>query len=87
MRPRLVPELPVFGCATDEGGETLVSGVADAVAYDADGAVEAVVDWKSDVEADAPKLSKYRAQIDAYGDVLGARKRFIVLMSLGRVLA
>lgn len=87
LRPRLVPELPVFGCATDESGETLVSGVADAVAYDADGAVEAVVDWKSDVDADAPKLAKYRAQIESYGDVLGARKRLIVLMSHGRVVA
>jgi hypothetical protein len=43
--------------------------------------VEAVVDWKSDVEIDALRLAKYRAQIDAYGGLLAARKRLVVLMT------
>jgi hypothetical protein len=87
LRPRLVPEHPVFGYATGDGVETLLSGIADAVACDADGAVETVVDWKSDVEIDAAKLAKYRAQIDAYSDVLGAPRRLIVLMTPGRIIA
>ena len=86
LRPRLVPEHPVFGSQTENGVETLVRAPRTR-AYDADGAVDAVVDWKSDVEVDATKLAKYRAQINAYGDVLGARKRLIVLMSHGRVFA
>ena len=87
LGPHLVPEHTVLGSQTENGVETLVSGVADAIAYDAGGAVQGVVDWKSDVEIDVQKLAKYRAQIDAYGDVLGARKRLVVLMSHGRVFA
>ena len=39
LRPRLMPELTVFGSTSDGTTETLVSGIADAVATD--GAAEA----------------------------------------------
>jgi hypothetical protein len=49
LRSRLLPEHSVFGHRTTADGEVPVSGVADAVAPDGQGGIEAVIDWKSDV--------------------------------------
>jgi ATP-dependent exoDNAse (exonuclease V) beta subunit len=50
LRERLVPEHTIFGHATSPVGEILISGIADAVAPDSEGGIEAIVDWKSDVD-------------------------------------
>jgi hypothetical protein len=47
-------------------GKIIVSGVADAIAYDANGRIEIIVDWKSDIEIDHNRLKAYRGQLDAY---------------------
>ncbi|MEY9431888.1 hypothetical protein ABH975_007203 [Bradyrhizobium ottawaense] len=65
-RPRLAPELPLFGSQTHEGGKVLLSGQVDAIAFDEAGAIDAVVDWKSDVAPDAPSIGHYRQQIADY---------------------
>jgi exodeoxyribonuclease-5 len=62
LRPRLTPEHTVFGSERSGSAETLVSGLADAVAHDANDRIDAVIDWKSDVEIDADRLAAYRAQ-------------------------
>ncbi|AND87286.1 bll1660 [Bradyrhizobium diazoefficiens USDA 110] len=65
-RPRLAPELPLFGSQTHEGGKVLLSGQVDVIAFDEAGAIDAVVDWKSDVAPDAPSIGHYRQQIADY---------------------
>jgi hypothetical protein len=45
--------------------EVIVSGIADAVAYDAEGRIEVIIDWKSDVEIDAERVNSYHGQLDA----------------------
>ena len=56
LRPRLVPEHTVYGSQVDGDSEIIVSGIADAVAYDDEGRIETIVDWKSDVEIDAERV-------------------------------
>jgi hypothetical protein len=40
--------------------------IADAVAWDADGKIEAVVDWKSDVEVLPDRIAQYLEQLRTY---------------------
>ncbi len=65
IRPRLVPEHAIYGSYTDDGTETVVSGVADAVAYDVNGHIDTNVDWKSEVDVTPDRLKSYRGQLKA----------------------
>jgi hypothetical protein len=87
LRPRLVPELTVFGRVCDATSETLVSGIADAIARDVSNRMEAIIDWKSDVEMDADKLAAYRAQLGHYRKQTGAERALLVLMTEGKILS
>ena len=87
LRPRLVPEHTIYGSQVDDDGEIIVSGIADAVAYDAEGRIETIVDWKSDVEIDAERLNSYCGQLDAYRRQTGAPHALLVLMTTGKVIA
>jgi exodeoxyribonuclease-5 len=87
LRPRLVPEHTIYGSEANDDGEIIVSGIADAVAYDAKGRIEVIVDWKSDVEIDSERLNSYRGQLDAYRRQTGAPHAFLVLMTPGRIMA
>jgi hypothetical protein len=60
LRSRLVPEHSVFGHGTTAEGELLVSGIADAVVLDGQGGIEAVIDWKSDVNPSPKAVDHYR---------------------------
>ena len=64
-----------------------MSGIADALAYDEEGRIEIIVDWKSDVEIDAARLIPTSAAFDAYRQQSGARNAILVLMTLGEVMA
>ncbi|WP_210161761.1 PD-(D/E)XK nuclease family protein, partial [Bradyrhizobium japonicum] len=86
LRPRLVPELPLFGSQTHEGGEVLLSGQVDAIAFDEAGAIDAVVDWKSDVAPDAPSIGHYRQQIADYRKQTNAKRALLVFMTTGQVV-
>jgi hypothetical protein len=55
LRPRLMPELSVGTT------ETLVAGIADAVAPDGEDGIEAIIDWKSDVEINPDRLALLEA--------------------------
>jgi exodeoxyribonuclease-5 len=86
LRPRLVPEQSVFGHEGTETVETLVSGIADAIARDESNKIEIIVDWKSDVEMSAAKYTEYKAQLCAYRKQTSAREALLVLMTQGAVL-
>jgi len=45
-----LPELRVYAATAADRTLTLTAGIADAVAIDEMGRIEAVVDWKSDVD-------------------------------------
>ena len=87
LRPLLTPELTVFGSESDGKNETLVSGIADAVARDGNYRIKIIVDWKSDVEIDADKLAAYRTQLSDYRKQTGAERALLVLMTAGKVLS
>jgi exodeoxyribonuclease-5 len=87
LRPRLVPELVVLASRPGDDREIIVSGVADAVAYDAEGHIEAIIDWKSDVEIDAARLASYRGQIESYCQETGAKRALLVLMTQAKVMS
>ena len=87
LRARLVPEHTICGSQMNDDGEIIVSGIADAVAYDTEGRIEFIVDWKSDVDIDKQRLNSYRGQLDAYRRHAGAPNAFLVLMTPGKVIA
>ena len=82
----LVPEHTVFSQRITTGGELLISGIADAVAGDGQGGIEAVVDWKSDVNPSAEAIDHYRRQIDEYRRTLGAKRALLVFMTRSSVI-
>ena len=86
LRPRLLPELPIFGHQDAGDSEILISGIADAVALDDVGGTEAVVDWKSDVDASPRMIEHYRRQIDDYRKRTGAKRALIVMMTSGKTV-
>ena len=61
-------------------------GIADAVALDEKGAVETVIDWKSDRNPSEEVLEHYRHQIRAYLHLTGAREGLLVLCTAGKVV-
>ena len=85
VRARLLPECAVAASMEADGTEEVTLGIADAVAFGADGAPELVVDWKSDVDPAPAIVSHYRAQVRTYLRALGAAKGLIVFLTSGRV--
>ena len=86
LRPRLMPELPVYGSTMKDTHEEVTAGVADAIALDADGAPQVVVDWKSDVSLKPENLEHYCSQVRAYLDMTHAERGFVVAMTSGTVV-
>ena len=86
LRPDLRPEFPVHAATAEAAEERAASGIADAVAFDADGVPYAAVDWKSDVSPAPSSLEQYREQVRAYLAITGAAQGLIVLMTEGTVL-
>lgn len=83
LRSRLRVEFPVYG-SIGPGGDPM-AGRADAVAVGPDGAVEAVIDWKSDVAPTPGAMAGHADQLRLYLEATGAQRGAIVYMSLGRV--
>jgi ATP-dependent exoDNAse (exonuclease V) beta subunit len=81
LRPRLVPEIPVW--AMD--GRVLVAGRVDALAI-CDEGVDAVIDWKSDV---SPTLAVRKAHVQQLRDYLSAtraRRAAVVYLTSGAIV-
>ncbi|MFK4511804.1 UvrD-helicase domain-containing protein [Bradyrhizobium daqingense] len=87
LRPHLAPEQTVLGGQYEDGKETLISGIADALARDADGNIQAVVDWKSDVSLSASAPAAYQEQLRAYRRYTGANRSLLVAMTTGKVFS
>ena len=85
LRPRLVPEFTVYAASDMGAHEEASAGIVDAVAFDADGRPEVVIDWKSDVDPAPETVERYRAQIRAYLDMTGGERGLIVFMTSGIV--
>lgn len=78
---RLVAEVPVYGSR----GRELTSGVMDAVAVTDDGALEAVIDWKSDAEPTREVMAQHREQVRTYLDIANIAVGYIVYVATGTV--
>ena len=85
LRPRLVPEYPVYASTVEGSSVSLTAGIADAVAIDGKGRIELVVDWKSDVQPTRKQVAKYHQQVRDYLQATTARTGLLVFMSSGRV--
>ena len=48
-RARLVPEVPVYGATSTGAEEQVTIGIADAIAFAAEGTPQVLIDWKSDI--------------------------------------
>lgn len=86
LRPRLVPEHTIFSSEGNDGTERLVSGIADAVAIDENGFIEAVLDWKSDVVIKPERLNAYKNQLESYRKNTTAPLALLVFMTTGTVV-
>ena len=85
LRPGLVPELPVYASTETDTHEEATAGIVDAIAFDADGTPQVVIDWKSDVDPSPETLEHYRAQVRAYLDATGAERGLVVAVTSGTV--
>lgn len=85
VRPRLIPECPIHASTPEGAAERIVSGIADALAVEADGSVSLAIDWKSDVDPAPAVIEHYRAQLSEYLSATGAVRGLIVLMTTGRL--
>ena len=63
--------------------EEATAGIVDAIAFDAEGAPQVVIDWKSDLDPSPETLEHYRAQVRAYLDATGAKRGLVVCMAPG----
>lgn len=86
LMPRLVSEFSVFGSSEVEGVQEAAVGIADAIALNADGMPEVVIDWKTDVQPSRSTLDHYRAQLKMYLELTGAEKGMIVFVTSGTVI-
>ena len=86
LRPGLTPEFPVYAATSTDTHEEAAAGIADAVAFDAHGAPQVVVDWKSDVNLTPEALEHYGSQVRAYLDMTGAERGLIVAVTSGTVI-
>ena len=87
LRPRLMPEIPVYASTALQDHEEATAGIADAIAVSPDGKPLVVIDWKSDVAPTPEMLEHYRSQVRAYLDITDAERGLIVLATTGRVIS
>ena len=85
LRPRLVPEFTVYAAADMDVHEEAAAGIVDAIAFDANGKPEVVLDWKSDVDPAPGTVAHYRDQVHAYVEMTGAECGMVVFMTSGVV--
>jgi hypothetical protein len=86
VRDRLVAEFPVHAAAETGETETAFSGIVDALCIGPDGAPDAVIDWKSDVNPSSDVVEEYRAQVRTYLTMTGIARGLVVFVTTGRVV-
>jgi exodeoxyribonuclease-5 len=87
LRPRFLPEFPVYGIAGNEDVESATAGIADALALADSGATDVLIDWKSDVNPSDATLDHCYSQVRAYLESSGAGAGLIVLTMSDRTIA
>ena len=85
LRSRLLPEIAVFSVETSGAHSTYVGGIVDALALGPDGAVDIVVDWKSDVNPAPTQTALYREQLRDYLAATGAKEGLLVFVTGGKI--
>ena len=86
LKPRLLPEFPVYASSLQDTQEAAAAGVADAIAFNSDGEPQAVIDWKSDVKPTPEMLEHYCSQVRAYLDMTNTERGLVVAMTPGIVI-
>jgi ATP-dependent exoDNAse (exonuclease V) beta subunit len=84
--PTLVPEFTIYASEELEGVEQVTAGIADATSFGDDGASQAIIDWKSDVDPQPAAIEHYRAQIQSYLRTTGSTKGLLVFVTHGTVV-
>ena len=85
IRPRLLPEFPVYASAVENTAACLTAGIADAVAVDETGRIDTVIDWKSDVVPAKELIEQYRNQLRDYLRATAAQRGLLVFLTSGRI--
>ena len=80
LRPRQVPEYWVYGSEARGQETAITAGIADAVAFDDEGRIDVVVDWKSDANLRERQIRMYREQVRLYLNATGAGTGLIVFV-------
>ena len=86
LMPGLVPEVTVGSSHLGAQDETVTLGVADALVFDPEGGVAAVLDWKSDVAPTPATVARYQGQVGAYLGATGCSRGLIVFMTSGKIV-
>jgi ATP-dependent exoDNAse (exonuclease V) beta subunit len=84
LRPRLVPELPIYAWLKPGSQGPALAGRIDAAAID-DGRPAVILDWKSDVAPRPEDIGAHAAQLRHYLLATGASRGAIVYMTTGAV--
>jgi ATP-dependent exoDNAse (exonuclease V) beta subunit len=84
IRPRLVPEWPIYTLLEDTAELGALCGRIDAIAYE-NGRPVVVVDWKSDVRPGENDVRAHLTQLEDYLRATGAMRGAIVYMTSGRI--
>ncbi|MBM3641100.1 MAG: hypothetical protein FJX15_07080, partial [Alphaproteobacteria bacterium] len=87
LRPRLLPEMTVFSAEITGNTTTCVGGLVDALALGEDGAIDVVIDWKSDVDPSPGQVELYRVQVRDYLAATGANEGLLVFATNSRIEA
>jgi ATP-dependent exoDNAse (exonuclease V) beta subunit len=85
-RSRLLPEMTVFSVQADANRTIYVGGTADAIADHPTGAIDLVIDWKTDVDPTAQQIELYREQMRDYLVATGAPDGLIVFVTTGKLV-
>ena len=86
LRPGLMPEFPVYASTSTDTHEEAAAGIVDAISFDSDGAPQAVIDWKSDVDPVPETLDHYCSQVRAYLDMTTIERGLVVALTSGIVI-
>jgi CRISPR-associated exonuclease Cas4 len=84
LRPRLLPEWPIYALLADGPAPTALAGRIDAVAYEDDQAA-VVLDWKSDIAPTEEDVRVHAGQLQDYLLVTGSPRGALVYMTSGAV--
>jgi hypothetical protein len=85
-RNRLLPEMTVFSAQAEDARTIYVGGIADAVAYQPTGAIDLILDWKTDVSPTAQQIDLYREQMRDYLVATRAPEGLLVFVTSGQLV-